>query len=84
MLVEGFLSGLSQALGEYFEKPSRTNMLISFLRKLNSPKIFLIDEYVSIRIVNLKILKLFGSIVYVSQDVAYDIIISKIISLQKH
>ena len=72
LLVEGFLSGLSQALGEYFDKPARTNVLINFLRKLNSPKIFLIDEYVSIRIVNLKILKLLGSIVYVSQDVAYD------------
>ena len=72
LLVEGFLSGLSQALGEYFDKPARTNVLINFLRKLNSPKIFLIDEYVSIRIVNLKILRLLGSIVYVSQDVAYD------------
>jgi len=72
LLVEGFLSGLSQALGEYFDKPARTNVLINFLRKLNSPKIFLIDEYVSIRNVNLKILRLLGSIVYVSQDVAYD------------
>jgi hypothetical protein len=69
---EGFLPGLSQALGEYFDKPARTNVLINFLRQLNSPKIFLIDEYVSIRIVNLNVLKLLGSIVYVSQDVAYD------------
>ena len=45
---------------------------MAFLRKTNSPKIFLIDEFVSINIVNLKSLKLFGSIVYVSQDVAYD------------
>src|ERR1017187_4435972 len=69
---EGFLSVLSQALGEYFDKPARTNVLINFLRKLNSPKIFLIDESLSIRIVNLKTLKLLGSIVYVSQHVAYD------------
>jgi hypothetical protein len=72
LLVHGFLSCLSQSLSEYFEKPTRTNLLIDFLRNLNSPKVFLIDEYVSVRIVNLKILKLFGPILYVSQDVAYD------------
>ena len=55
LLVEGFLSTLSQALGEYFEKPARTNVLMNFLRKLDLPKIFLIDEYVSVRIVNLKV-----------------------------
>ncbi len=72
LLVHGFLSFLSQALSEYFEKPTRTNLLIDFLRNVKSPKVFLIDEYVSVRIVNLKILKLFGPILYVSQDVAYD------------
>ena len=72
LLVEGFLSVLSQALGNYFEKPPRTNLLMLFLRKANLPKIFLIDESVSIRIVDLKLLKLLGSIVYVSQDIAYD------------
>jgi hypothetical protein len=72
LLVEGFLSSLSQALSEYFEKPARTIAFMTFLSKLNSPKIFLIDEYASISIVNLKMLKLFGSIVYVSQDVAYN------------
>lgn len=72
LLVEGFLSCLSQALGEYFEKPARTTALMNFLRKVNSSKVFLIDEYVSVRILNLKSLKLLGSVVYVSQDVAYD------------
>lgn len=72
LFAEGFLTSLSQALGEYFDKPARTKLLIDFLRKLNSPNSFLIDEFTSARIVNLKTLKPFGSIVYVSQDVAYD------------
>ncbi len=70
--VEGFVSVLSEAIGEYFDKPARTNELLNFLRKLASPKIFFIDESVSIRIINLKALKLLGTVVYVSQDVAYD------------
>jgi hypothetical protein len=72
LLVEGFLSSISQALSEYFDKSARIDVLIKFLRNFNSPKIFLIDEYASVRIVDLKILKHFGSIVYVSQDVAYN------------
>jgi hypothetical protein len=72
LLVDGFLSDLAQVLSEYFEKSSRTKPLIHFLNKLGAPKIFLLDEYTSLRIVDLKKLKLLGSIVYVSQDVAYD------------
>ncbi len=72
LFVEGFLSDLSQALGEYFDKPAQTDVLKSFLEKLASPKIFFIDESVSIGIVNFKTLKIFGPIIYVSQDVAYD------------
>lgn len=72
LYIEGFLSVLSKALGEYFDRPARTNLLINFLKNTKSRKIFLIDESVSIRIVNLKTLKLLGPVVYVSQDVAYD------------
>jgi hypothetical protein len=72
LLVEGFLSDLAQVLGEYYEKSSNTKTLLNFLKNLDSPKIFLLDEYTSLRIVNLKKLKPLGSIVYVSQDVAYD------------
>jgi len=42
------------------------------LRKLNSPKIFLIDEFLSLKSVNLKMLKDLGPIIYVSQDLAYN------------
>jgi len=69
---EGFLSILSQALYYYFATSARTDGIIRFLRKLESPKIFLIDEFWSINTVNLKKLKNLGSIIYVSQDVAYN------------
>src|SRR5450759_2253459 len=69
---EGFLSILSQALYYYFATSARTDGIIRFLRKLESPKIFLIDEFWSINTVNLKKLKHLGSIIYVSQDVAYN------------
>ena len=72
LCVEGFFSILSETIGEYFDKSARTSELLNFLRKLASPKIFFIDESVSIRIINLKVLKLLGTVAYVSQDVAYD------------
>jgi hypothetical protein len=71
-LTKGFLSVLSQALGEYFEKPAKQNNLLNFFEKNSSPKIFLVDEFLSIRLVNLQILKNLGSIIYVSQDIAKD------------
>jgi hypothetical protein len=72
LVTEGFLSVLSQVLHYYFATSSRTDGLIRFLRKMKSPKIFLIDEYLSINTVNLKDLKKLGCIIYVSQDVAYN------------
>jgi hypothetical protein len=68
----GFLSVLSQILYHYFATSARTIRLMPFLRKLDSPKVFLIDEYSSINTVNLKMLKDLGRIIYVSQDVTYD------------
>ena len=72
LFEEGFLSILGQALGEYFDKATIQNNLVRFLKKENSRKIFLIDESVSARLVNLRILKNLGTIIYVSQDVASD------------
>jgi hypothetical protein len=68
----GFFSVLSEALYQYFARSARTDGLMRFLRKLNSQKIFLIDEFVSLNSVNLKILKHLGPIIYVSQDLAYN------------
>ena len=72
LINEGFLSVLSQALYQYFARSARTDGLIRFLRKLNSPKIFLIDEFWSLNSVNLKELKDLGLIIYVSQDLAHN------------
>jgi hypothetical protein len=68
---EGFLSVVSHALYLYFANKARTDDIIRFLNKLNSPKVFLIDEFFSLNIVNLKKLRRLGPIIYVSQDVAY-------------
>jgi len=70
LINEGFLSVLSNSLYQYFAKSARTKNLIPFLRKMNSPKIFLIDEFWSLNTVNLKELKGLGRIVYISQDLA--------------
>ncbi len=72
LINEGFLSVLSRALYLYFARSARTEGLVSFLRKSNSPKIFLIDEFASLNSVNLKMLRHLGPIIYVSQDVAYN------------
>jgi hypothetical protein len=55
----------------YFASSARTDGIIRFLRKSNSP-IFLIDEFSSLRLVNLKMLRRLGPIIYVSQDLAYN------------
>jgi len=72
LINEGFLSVLSRALYQYFARSARKDGLIRFLRKLNSPKIFLIDEFWSLNSVNLKELKDLGLIIYVSQDLAHN------------
>ena len=72
LIGEGFLSILSQVLHYYFATSARTDEILPFLKKLVSPKIFLVDEFLSINVVNLKTLKNLGSIIYVSQDVAFN------------
>ena len=70
VISKGFLSVLSEALYYYFATSARTQGILRFLRKLQAPKIFLIDEFWSINTINLGKLKNLGSIIYVSQDVA--------------
>jgi hypothetical protein len=72
LINEGFLSALRAALFWYFARSARKYEIMSFFRKLNSPKIFLVDEFCSVRLLNLKMLKHLGPIIYVSQDLAYD------------
>jgi hypothetical protein len=65
---EGFLSVLSEAMYYYFATSARKDGIMQFLGRLKDPKIFLIDEFWSINVLNLKKLKNLGSIIYVSQD----------------
>lgn len=71
-IKEGILSIISMAFYQYFGRSARTHRLTSSLRKINLPKIFLIDEFWSINSVRLKDLIDLGSIIYVSQDLAYN------------
>jgi hypothetical protein len=72
LINEGFLSVLSQALYQYYARSARTDSLLRFLKKLNSPKVFLIDEFWSLNSVNLTRLKDLGFIIYISQDLAFN------------
>lgn len=70
---KGFLSTLSNTLYLRFGTKTQDKNLMNFLRKINnSPKVFIIDEFVSLRCLDIKKLKMLGSLIYVSQDVAYD------------
>ena len=71
LVQEGFLSVLSEALYQNFATSGRTDRVLHFLRDLASPKIFLVDEFLSINTVKLKMLKQLGTIIYVSQDLAF-------------
>lgn len=66
----GFISELSKTLYEYFATTSRSDDVVPFLKRMRVQKIFLIDEFISIKTLDLQLLKQMGPIVYVSQDVA--------------
>jgi len=68
----GFLSALLLAFYVYFVKSAQELELAKFFKKMSSPKIFLLDEFVSLRVLNLRMLKTLGPIIYVSQDFAYN------------
>jgi len=70
LVNEGFLSVLSEALYQYFATSGRTDGVLHVLRDLTSPKIFLVDEFLSINTFKLKMLTQLGPIIYVSQDLA--------------
>lgn len=72
LINDGFISVLSQSLYQYFARSARNEGLIQYLKKLDSPKIFLVDEFWSLNSINLKELKDLGTIIYVSQDLAYN------------
>jgi hypothetical protein len=68
----GFLSTLSSILYLRFGTSAEPRNLMNFLKLEDSPKVFVIDEFVSLNCLNIKKLKAFGSIIYVSQDIAYN------------
>lgn len=72
LVGSGFISMLRKTLYLHLGTSVRANRLMLFLKKLNSPKIFLIDEFISLNCFDLKKLRVFGPIIYVSQDIAYN------------
>jgi hypothetical protein len=70
LVSAGFLSIVSEALFQYFAASGRTERVLSILSGLPSPKIFIVDEFLSINTVKLKMLAQLGPIIYVSQDLA--------------
>ena len=68
-VTNGFISVLSDILDQYFATTARSHYIMPFLRDMSSSKIFLIDEFMSIRTLDLKLLKQLGAVIYVSQDV---------------
>ena len=73
IMSDSFFSVLTQAIYQYLARSARTDGIVHYLRKSNLSKIFVIDEFWSINSVNPKMLKTFGPIIYVSQDLAYDV-----------
>lgn len=69
----GFLSALSNVLYLRFGSSARAERLMRLLDKLGSPKVFLIDEFISLNCLDLRNLKLLGPIIYVSSDIAYNL-----------
>ncbi len=67
-----FLYVLSQSLSQLFAKSSKKKGLVHFLEKQSSQKIFLIDEFFSLRVVSVKELRNLGFMIYVSSDLGYD------------
>lgn len=67
-----FLTRLSEALYQYLPRSGRTGSLISFLAKIDKPKVFLVDEFFSINSVRIEKLKNLGHIIYISSDFTSD------------
>ena len=69
LVTKGFTSIISETLNQFFATTARSDNVLPFLRNMNSSKIFIIDEFMSIKTLDLKLLKQLGPIIYVSQDV---------------
>jgi len=69
---EGFLSILSRTLYLCLGTGARASRLMNLLKKTGTPKVFLIDEFLSLNCIDLRKLKLLGPLIYVSQDTAYN------------
>ena len=70
LVTAGFISVLSKTLNHYFAASARSDRLMPFLKEINSKRVFIIDEFTSIKTLDLKLLKQLGLVIYVSQDVA--------------
>ena len=68
----GFVTIISQVLYQYFARSAKTLGLLRFLRKLNFSPTFLVDEFFSLNVVDLRLLKRLGHVIYISSDLAYD------------
>lgn len=70
ILTEGFFSTLSHTLYLHFGSSARASRIMGLLNQLTSPKVFLIDEFLSINTIDMKKLRHLGHIIYLSQDFA--------------
>jgi hypothetical protein len=69
---EDAFTAISQALYQYLGRSGRNEKLLQLLEKEEAKKVFLIDEFFSLNVINIKKLERLGSIVYLSSDVASD------------
>jgi hypothetical protein len=67
---EGFLSTLSRTLYLHYGTSARDGRLMNQLENLKTPKIFIVDEFISLNCLDLKKLHALGPVIYVSQDIA--------------
>ncbi len=72
LIGEGLLSILSRTLYLHLGSSAQNINVMNFLKNMVSPKIFLVDEFVSLNFFDLKKLRLLGSVIYVSSDVAHN------------
>ena len=70
--AEGFVTTLFNVIYQYFGRSSKSDRLEELLERSNSKIIFLIDEFFSLKTVDLRLLKKFGPVIYVTSDVARD------------
>lgn len=68
----GSLTVLSQAIYQRWVRRSEENCVFDYINKIRNPIIFVIDEFFSLRMLNIDRLKSHGQIVYISSDFAYD------------